>query len=88
MEIHHRTPAEHGEVDGWNVEKLRNHCALLGRALLSFNELNTLFIKIEGVINSRPLIAVNNDNRDPLPITPAHLAIGRSLKQLPDSEDV
>ena len=60
---------------------------VLGRALLSFSELNTLLIKIEGVINSRPLTAVSDDNRDPLPITPAHLAIGRSLKQLPDAED-
>ena len=69
------------------VEQLGNHCALLGRALLSFNKLNTLLIKIEGVINSRPLTAVSDDNRDPLPITPAHFAIGRSLKQLADAED-
>ena len=60
---------------------------VLGRALLSFSELNTLLIKIEGVINSRPLTAVSDDNRDPLPITPAHRSIGRSLKQLPDAED-
>ena len=60
---------------------------VLGRALLTFNELNTLLIKIEGVINSRPLTAVSDDNRDPLPITPAHLAIGRSLNQLPDAEN-
>ena len=60
---------------------------VLGRALLSFNELNTLLIKIEGVINFRPLTAVSEDNRDPLPIMPAHLAIGRSLKQLSDAED-
>ncbi|XP_078364199.1 uncharacterized protein LOC144648546 [Oculina patagonica] len=57
---------------------------VLGRALLTFTELNTLLIKIEGVINSRPLTAVSDDHRDPSPITPAHLAIGRSLNQLPD----
>ena len=64
-------------------EPLRN---VLGRALLSFNELNTLLIETEGVITSRPLTAVTDDNRDPLPITPARLAAGRSLKQLPDAE--
>ena len=64
------------------VEQLRNHCALL-----FFNELNTLVIKNEGVINSRPLTGVSDDNRDPLPITPFHLAIGRALKQLPEAED-
>ena len=69
---HERLP---GEVDGGKdfVEQLKNHCTLLGRALFPL-------IKIEGVINSRPLIAVNDDNRDPLPITPVHLAINRSLK--------
>ena len=57
---------------------------VLGKALLTFTELNTLLVKIEGVINSRPLTAVSDDHRDPSPITPAHLAIGRPLDQLPD----
>ena len=60
---------------------------VLGRAFLSFNELTTLLVDMEGVINSRPLTAVSDDNRDPLPITPARLDIDRSLKQLPDAED-
>ena len=62
------------------VELLRKHCALLGRALLSFNELNTLLINIEGVFDSKHLIAVSDDNRDPLPITPVQLAIGVLLR--------
>ena len=57
---------------------------VLGKALLAFTELNTLLVKIEGVINSSPLTAVSDDHRDPSPITPAHLAIGRPLNQLPD----
>ena len=57
---------------------------VLGKALLTFTELNTLLVKIEGVINSRLLTAVSDDHRDPSPITPAHLAIGRPLNQLPD----
>ena len=57
---------------------------VLGKALLTFTELNTLLVKIEVVINSRPLTAVSDDHRDPSPITPAHLAIGRPLNQLPD----
>ena len=59
-------------------------CKVLGKALLIFTELNTLLVKTEGVINSRPLTAVSDDHRDPSPITPAHLAIGRPLNQLPD----
>ena len=79
----------HGEVVGGNdfvqcravKEPLHK---VLGRALLTFTELNTLLIKIEDVINSRPLTAVSDDHRDPSPISPAHLAIGRSFNQLPD----
>ena len=57
---------------------------VLGEARLTFTELNTLLVKIEGVINSRPLTAVSDDHRDQSPITPAHLAIGKPLNQLPD----
>ena len=59
-------------------------CEVLGKALLTFTELNTLLVKIEVVINSRPLTAVSEDHRDPSPITPAHLAIDRPLNQLPE----
>ena len=56
---------------------------VLGKALLGFSELNTLLIKVEAVINSRPLTAVSDDHRDLSPITPAHLSIGRALESLP-----
>ena len=49
--------------------------------------MNTFLIEIECVINSRPLTAVSDDNKDPLLITSARLAIDRSLKQLPDADD-
>ena len=60
---------------------------ILGKALLTYSELNTLLIEIEGVINSRPLTAVSDDPRDPVPITPAHLAIGRQLQGVPDTQE-
>ena len=60
---------------------------VLGRALLTFTELNTLLVRIEGIINLRPLTAARDDDRDPLPITPAHLAIGRPLSHLPDAQE-
>ena len=60
---------------------------VLGKALLTFSELNALLIQIEGIINSRPLTAVSDDCRDPLPVTPAHLAIGRPINQLPESKE-
>ena len=57
---------------------------VLGKALLSYQELATVLTRIEAVINSRPLTTVSDDVRDLLPITPAHLALGRSLYSLPD----
>ena len=60
---------------------------MLGKALLTFSELNALLIQIEGIINSRPLMAVSDDCREPLPVTPAHLAIGRPINQLPESKE-
>ena len=46
-----------------------------------------MLVRIEGIINSRPLPAVSDDCRDPLPITPAHLAIGRPINQLPERKE-
>ena len=48
---------------------------VLGKALLSYQELATVLTRIEAVINSRPLTTVSDDIRDQTPITPAHLAL-------------
>ena len=56
---------------------------VLGNALLSSTELYTILTDIEAMINSRPLTYVGDDTRDPEPITPAHLAIGRALRSIP-----
>jgi hypothetical protein len=58
---------------------------VLDKSLLSFIELTTVLVKIEAVINSRPLATVSDDVNDDTPITPAHLAIGRSLVNLTDA---
>ena len=56
---------------------------VLGKALLSYPELATVLTRIEAVINSRLLTTVS-DLRDLTPITPTHLALGRSPFSLPD----
>ena len=61
---------------------------VLGKAWLSYAELTTVLTRIEAVINTTPLTAVSDDFRDPTPITPAHLTLGRSLFDLPDFEEV
>lgn len=77
---------------GWWERLIRNVKEplrkVLGKALLSYAELTTVLTRIEAVINTRPLTTVSEDVRDPTPITPAHLALGRSPFDRPDLEEV
>ncbi|XP_028412339.1 uncharacterized protein LOC114535156 [Dendronephthya gigantea] len=57
---------------------------ILGKALLTYTEMYTVLTDIEAVINSRPLTFIGDDIKDGQTITPAHLALGRSLKAIPD----
>ena len=57
---------------------------ILSKVLLSYQELATVLTRIEAVINSRPLTTVSDDVRDLMPVTPAHLPLGRSLYSFPD----
>ena len=50
---------------------------VLGKAILDYEEMETVLIEVEGVINNRPLTFVYDDITEPL--TPAHLLAGRSL---------
>ncbi|GFX69878.1 integrase catalytic domain-containing protein [Trichonephila clavipes] len=45
---------------------------ILGRALLTFEELSTILSEIEVIVNHRPLTYVENDPGEPEPLTPAH----------------
>jgi len=56
---------------------------ILGRALLSHDEMETTLKEIEAAINSRPLTYEYNELREPEPITPSHFIIGRRLNLLP-----
>jgi hypothetical protein len=58
---------------------------ILGKALLTYTEMYTVLTDIEAVINSRPLTFIGTDINDGQVITPAHLALGRSLRTIPDA---
>ncbi|XP_028397220.1 uncharacterized protein LOC114521030 [Dendronephthya gigantea] len=54
---------------------------VLSNARLTYEELLTLLIQIEGVLNSRPLTYVSNEKDEPL--TPSQLVIGRRIVSVP-----
>ena len=57
---------------------------ILGKSILSYEELLTVITEIEGVINSRPLCYQYSDEIEEV-ITPSHLMHGRRLNSVPES---
>lgn len=57
---------------------------VLGQALLTYEEFSTVLIQVEGILNSRPLCPLSNNDTDFTALTPAHFLIGRSMTSLPD----
>lgn len=71
-----------------NVRSVKVHLyKSLGSQILTYEELNTLIVEIEAVLNSRPLCQINADSRDPIAITPAHFLCQTPIDHLPFSED-
>uniref|UniRef100_A0A0A9YJ51 4-hydroxy-3-methylbut-2-enyl diphosphate reductase n=1 Tax=Lygus hesperus TaxID=30085 RepID=A0A0A9YJ51_LYGHE len=72
---------------GWEVS-VRSVKDLLyisfGNHSYSLPELNTIFTKIEGILNSRPLQPISNSPEDAEPLTPAHFLIGQPITALPE----
>ena len=62
---------------GKSIEHIVQMCLrkMVDRAKLTFDELNTTVIEIEGVIYSRPLTYISSDDLEQ-PLTPAHLDEG------------
>ena len=59
---------------------------VVGRSTLSHDELNTLLIEIETIINARPLTYVYDDKESNYePLTPSHLIYGRRITTNPNS---
>ena len=56
---------------------------VIGRALITYEELQTLLCEIEAMINDRPITYTYGDVNEPLPLTPSHLLHGRLITPTP-----
>ncbi|XP_078366089.1 uncharacterized protein LOC144650313 [Oculina patagonica] len=56
---------------------------VLGNARLSFAELSTVLVEVEGTLNSRPL-TYEYDEVEHEVLTPSHLIYGRKIQSMPD----
>lgn len=55
---------------------------VVGNLCLTYEELNTVTVQIEGILNSRPLLSANSSDCEYL--TPAHFLIGTALTSYPE----
>lgn len=67
------------------VKSLKHHLKrVLASYTLFFFDFQTLLIRIEAILNSRPLSPLSSSPDDLTPLSPAHFLIGKSTMSLPD----
>ncbi|XP_065891666.1 uncharacterized protein [Dysidea avara] len=59
----------------------------IGKSQLSLDELTTVLVQVEAILNSRPISYVSSEDLEE-PLTPSHSLSGRRLLCLPDGTDV
>ncbi|XP_075160828.1 uncharacterized protein LOC142233707 [Haematobia irritans] len=57
----------------------------ISQANITLEELQTVLVEVEAILNSRPLAARSDDPNDGEALTPAHMLIGSSLLSVPDT---
>lgn len=69
-----------------NVRSMKKHLnRVMGNAILSFEELQTLITQIEACMNSRPLCTLPSGPEEIKALTPGHFLTGDALTAVPDA---
>lgn len=67
------------------VKSTKYHLAqVMGESLLTYEEVNTILIQIETVLNFRPICPISDNATDCSALTPGHFLIGGSLNLIPE----
>lgn len=84
------TPAapHHGGIYEAAVKSTKNHLIrIIGNTTLTFEEYATILSQVEGMVNSRPLMPLNDDPTSLNALTPGHFLVGEALVNIPDDDD-
>ncbi|XP_011874449.1 PREDICTED: uncharacterized protein LOC105565671 [Vollenhovia emeryi] len=69
------------------VKSVKYHLTrVVGRAHLTFEEMQTILCEIESILNSRPLTALSADPNDLSYLSPGHFLIGTTMNSLPSHD--
>ncbi|XP_029670916.1 uncharacterized protein LOC115240087 [Formica exsecta] len=67
------------------VKSVKHHLRrTIGETALTYEELTTLLVQIEAVLNSRPLCPLSDDPEDLAALTPGHFIIGAAPTTIPE----
>lgn len=87
--FHFNPPAAPHQGGLWEsaIKSAKYHLhRVIGDYTLTLEELITLTVKVEAILNSRPLTALSADPSEPSALTPGHFLIGAPLVSLPEAK--
>lgn len=71
-------------LEGFGKQPSSHLKRIIGKNRLTFEELSTLLVQLEAVLNSRPLHSVDDGPDKIETITPGHFLIGRPISAIPE----